>query len=445
MLSFYFINLILFYNIYIYVTFKYHKLCRYYIMKYLKEDILDDQVFKNFLYHRNINDKNTIKQYESRIKSYCKFTAKTATELIDEAVEEQDKGVKYNDRKVNKYLQDYIDELTEESKSENTVKAYYDTIKALYYDNNIELKKIEFTFNKDVQNPFEELPTKEHIRKALNYCNLRDKAIILLQFSSGLSASQIRHLTYGQFFMAIKEYITFNNNEIFNIDKIYRKLKNKEDIIGIWNSIESETDIDYLTFNSSESNKAIIDYLLERNNKKPITLFDEPLFIANGKQIGEHTLSAIYRRINQRAGLGSRNEKRNFLTSNIPRKMFERALLNSDVEYLAVQLMLGHKIDNIKLAYYKNNPEILKKEYLKGLKKISFEEIKIVTIDRYDNIINELKMEKEERQKLEERIKILEDEKQNSENIKNPNFYSSIKDNFEKYRDIKLFKNIKKP
>ena len=165
--------------------------------------------------------------------------------------------------------------------------------------------QIEFTFNKNVQNPIEELPTKEHIRKALKYCNLRDKAIILLQFSSGLGAAEIRHLTYGQFFIAIKGYITFNNNEIFNIDKIYRQLKNKNNIIGIWDSIESsKTDIDYLTFNSSESIKAIIDYLLERNNKKPITSFDEPLFVANGKQIGEHTLSAIYRRINQRAGLG---------------------------------------------------------------------------------------------------------------------------------------------
>ncbi|WP_048190950.1 site-specific integrase [Methanobacterium sp. SMA-27] len=414
-------------------------------MKYQKEDILNDQVFKNFLDHKNIDNNNTIIQYETRIKSYCNFTEKTTTELIDEAIEEQNNSVKSNDRKVNKYLQDFINKLTKKSKSENTIKAYYDTIKALYYDNDIELQKIEFTFNKNVQNTFEELPNKEHILKALKYCNLRDKAIILLQFSSGLSAAEIRHLTYGQFFIAIKEYINFNNNEIFNIDKIYRQLKNKDNIIGIWNSYESNTDIDYLTFNSSESNKAIIDYLLERNNKKPITSFNEPLFIANGNKIGEHTLSAIYRRINQRAGLGSRNEKRNFLTSNIPRKMFQRALLECDVEYLAIELMLGHKIDNIKLAYYKNNPEILKKEYLKGLRNITLEEVEIVTTDRYDNIILELKIEKDERIKLENRIKKLEDEKQNSKNIKNPDFYNSIKDNFEKYRDINFFKNIKKP
>ena len=396
-------------------------------MKYLKNDILNDHIFKNYLNHKNIDNNNTIIQYVIRIKSYCNYTQKTPTELIAEAIEEQNKGVKSSDRKVNKYLQDFINKLTKKSKSENTIKAYYDTIKAIYYDNNIELQKIEFIFNKDIQNTFEELPTKEHILKSFKYCNLRDKAIILLQFSSGLSAAEIRHLTYGQFYIAIKEYITPNNNEIFNIDKIYHQLKNKDNIIGIWNSYESYTDIEYLTFNSSESNKAIVDYLLERKNKNPITSFDEPLFIANGNKIGEHTLSSIYRRINQRAGLGSRNDKRNFLTSNIPRKMFRTALLKCDVEYLAIKLMLGYKIDNIKLAYYRNNPEILKKEYLKGLRNITFEEVKteIITPERYDNIIHELKIEKEERKKNENRIKKLEDEKQNSKNIKNPDFYNA--------------------
>jgi len=121
--------------------------------------------------------------------------------------------------------------------------------------------------------------------------------------------------------------------------------------------------------------------------------------------------------------------------------MFRTALLKSDVEYLAIELMLGHKIDDIKLAYYRNSPGILKKEYLKGLKKITFEEVEIVTPDKYDNIINDLKIEKEERKKNENRIKKLEEEIQN---MKKPDIYSSIKNNFKKYREIKLFRNIKK-
>ena len=67
---------------------------------------------------------------------------------------------------------------------------------------------------------------------------------------------------------------------------------------------------------------ALVDYLLKRNNIKPFTSLDEPLFIANGEELKEYNISAIYRRINQRACFGIRNAKRNFLTSNIPRKMF---------------------------------------------------------------------------------------------------------------------------
>jgi len=410
-------------------------------MKFKKTDILDDQIIKNFFNNRNISD-NTKEQYEIRIRSYCNFTEKTSTELVDEAVEEQDNGVIFSDRKVKKYLQDFIDKLIEKGKSENTIKAHLETIKALYYDNGIDPPNMKTILKKDVKNPvLEELPTKEHIRKALKYCNLRDKAIIILQFSSGMNAADVRHLTYGKFYDAINEYINLHGNMIFNIDKLNHQLKNKDNIIGIWNIIHSNTDIEYLTYNSSESNKAIIDYLIERNNKKPFTSFDEPLFIANGNMIEEHTFSHIYRRINQRACFGYRNEKRNFLTSHIPRKMFQRALLNSGVEYLAVELMLGHKIDNIKSAYYKNNPTSLKEEYLKGLKNITLEEVKveIVTTERYDNIIRDLTEEKEKRKKLENRIEKLEE--QNSENMKHSNLKGVNKDTFEK-EGQQAFRNI---
>lgn len=384
-------------------------------MKFEKEDIIDDPVMKNFLNNRNINDK-TKTQYEIRIRSYCNCIEQMPTDLIDEAVKEQNNGMISNDRKVKKYLQNFIDKLNEKSKSENTIKSHLETIKSLYSDYDIEIPKMENIFKKNSKNQsLEELPNKEHIRKALKYCNLRDKSIILLQFSSGMKAADIRNLTYGQFYSAIKEYLHLQIKEIFNIDKIHNQLKTREDIIGIWNITHSNHDITYLTCNSSESNKSIIDYLLERNNKKPITSFDESLFIANGNKIEEHTFSNIYRRINQRANLGYRNEKRNFLTSNIPRQMFRRALLISDVDFLAIELMLGHKIDNIKSIYYKNNPTALKTEYIKGLKNITLEKIKkeIVTTERYDNIIRDLKEEQNNRKKIEKRIEKLEDEIQN--------------------------------
>ncbi len=407
--------------------------------KFQKEDILNDMVVKNFLNNRNTgNSSNT--QYVSRIKSYCDFTGKTPTELIDESLKEQNNGINFDDRIIMKYLHDFFYKLIENGKSENTVKAHYETINGLYKDNNIEIPDIKNKFKvKDRKTVLERPPTKDHIRKALKYSNLRDKAIILLQFSSGMSGGAVRNLTYGQFYNSIDEYIKFYGKEVFDTDRIYYYLKNRDDIIGIWNLVHINSGFDYLTCNSSESNKAIIDYLRERNNVNPINSFDDPLFIANGDKIEKHTFSLIYHRINQRANLGLRNEKRNFLTSNIPRKMFHEALLNSGADYLAVGLMMGYKKDNIKLSYYKNNPDALKMEYLKGIKNITLEEVKIeiVTTERYDDILQDLKREKEIRKEMEYRITKLEAHIQPSELIK------ISKDEFEK-EGYQAFRNIKK-
>ena len=392
-----------------------------YFMKFQKEKILNDPVMKNFLNNRNIND-DSKKQYEIRIRSYCNFTEKTPTVLVDESLKEQNNGVNVDNRKIKKYLQDFFDKLIETGKSENTVKAHYETIKGLYKDYNIEIPNEKNIFRKEDRKPvLEELPTKDHIRKALKYCNLRDKAIILLQFSSGMSAAMVRNLTYGQFYIAIKGYFPVKIDEIFNIDKIYYQLKNRDDIIGIWDSVESMSGVDYLTCNSSESNKAIFEYLIERNNKNHITSFDEPLFIANGNKIEPHTFSFIYRRINKRANLGHRNKKRNFLTSNIPRKMFREALLNNGAEFRAVELMLGHKIDFRKFAYYKNNLTHLKKEYLKSIKNITLQDMKVEmgTMNKYDKILRDLNEEKEKRKEIENRIEKLEEQIQHIELIKN--------------------------
>ena len=71
---------------------------------------------------------------------------------------------------------------------------------------------MENIFKKNSKNQvLEELPNKEHIRKALKYCNLRDKSIILLQFSSGMKAADIRNLTYGQILRCNKRISPFSS------------------------------------------------------------------------------------------------------------------------------------------------------------------------------------------------------------------------------------------
>ena len=82
--------------------------------------------------------------------------------------------------------------------------------------------------------------------------------------------------------------------------------------------------------------------------------------------------------------------------------------------------MLGHKIDDIRTIYYYNNTDTLKKEYLKGLKNFTLEEVKIVTTEQNDNLIQDLKEEKETI-KLENRIEKLEKQIQTLKNVEQSN------------------------
>lgn len=111
----------------------------------------------------------------------------------------------------------------------------------------------------------------------------------------------------------------------------------------------------YITFNSPESNKAIVEYILDRErNNKTFKTSDERLFTtATGKPISDAAHSLLFRRLNQRAGLGYRSESRNFFTSHMLRKMFTTTLYKAGVDKLAIDWMLGHKINPITESYFK--------------------------------------------------------------------------------------------
>ena len=271
-------------------------------------------------------------------------------------------------------------------------------------------QRLKNIFKNNNNNPtLEELPKKEHYRTAIKHCTtLRDKAILLLQFSSGMGAAEVRNLNYGQFYNAINEFLDIHESEKFDITKIKHQVKHTDNLIGTWHITRYKTGMPYITFNSPESINAIIDYLIDRNKTNPITSLEDPLFIANGKQIEEHTFAAIYRRINQRANFGKRSENREFLTSHIPRKMFATTMYENDVEFISVEWMLGHKIDNTKAAYFKNNVEKLKEHYLDGLEGLTMEKVKVkkVSTPEYDSLIDKLGDREQEVEALKEQYKI---------------------------------------
>jgi len=79
-------------------------------------DIENYPCVKDFIRSRGLRE-TTKREYLIRISQYSQFTRKTPTELIDEAENEQDQGIKTRRRKIKDHVLDYVEELKNNYKS----------------------------------------------------------------------------------------------------------------------------------------------------------------------------------------------------------------------------------------------------------------------------------------------------------------------------------------
>ena len=367
-------------------------------------EIENDRCIKDFLRSRGISEK-TKREYLIRINQYSKFTGKTPEELIDEADDEQDQGIKQRKRKVKDYILDYIDDLKNNNKSNNTIKSHIDTVFAFYRYFDVDPPRVKNIVPVNHENlSFQELPEMEHIKQVLKVCSIRDRAIVLLHFSSGMGAAELRHLTCKDFITSFDEYLDLDDNNKQNMFKVAVNLKDKEDLIGTWKIRRYKTKMPYITFNSPESTQAIVDYIFERYNmNKPIKSLEDPLFTTlYNTMISPGSHQRLFMRLNDKAGFGKRTEKRRFFTSHMLRKLFTTSLYHAGVDKLAIDWMLGHKINPVTEAYFKTNIKDLKRNYIKAVPHLTLEKVKVKRIESDDvkEIVRELDKKDKEIKKL---------------------------------------------
>ena len=109
----------------------------------ISESIVNDNHFQEFLNNRQVTE-STKEQYTVRMLSYCDYLNKNPTELIEEAEDDEDQMIRMKNRKIKRYLNDFLHHLTEDRKSRNYIKACMMTVRAFYGEFEIELPKIRF-------------------------------------------------------------------------------------------------------------------------------------------------------------------------------------------------------------------------------------------------------------------------------------------------------------
>lgn len=361
------------------------------------EKILKDGDLKDFVTHKD-RPESTKRKYNGRIKEYCMFHNMLPSELLEEAeVEAKNSEISFRKRKIRMRLLNYREHLKSKELADKTITDKISTVRTFYRYFQIDLP-IGNNGSKRVQRleTDEDIPDREIIRESLKHANKKYRAIILLMASSGMGASEVRNLKYGDFIFAVKDYLKLKRNDQYNVDEIIEQLKDCENCIGVWKIIRVKTQNEYVTFSTPESIFYVLDYLKERVRiGDPPESIDQFLFRSaehpqnQDRQLKERAFMKYFERLNKKMQLGKNKTqpKYAFFTSHQLRRFFATTL-DGVIPHDDIDRMEGHIKGQIDRAYFKTTVKKLKKSYMNGIEVLIIN--KAIVIDKTSEKVQEL-------------------------------------------------------
>lgn len=317
----------------------------------------DDAELINYFSKTRKLQKSTYLSYKTYIKQYTEFNQKTMIELLQEAEDEEEQGIRWKHRTLRKRLIEFRAYLYD-NYAYSTAKSRFSKLLAFYKHFEIEIHQLPkiSTINADKTHMgFKDLPDKGIIKKALKVANPVMRAIILFMSSSGSARAETRNLTIQDFIDATNnKYISYHQSD--NIYEVINQLKNRDDIIPVFHMKRQKTNKYYYTFCSPEASSEIINYLSSRTVKlTPET----PLF-----DVSQQMFSIYFREINNKLGLGKLDNRRAKFTSHMLRKFHSTSLWNEKVSVEIVDTLQGRGKDQTHSSYFWENPLKLRELYI---------------------------------------------------------------------------------
>ena len=381
--------------------------------------------------------KQTYYSRETGLKQYVKFNKMSLNELLEEAYKEEDEHVPYHRLKIRDRINDFLKYLQEEGKSYSTIRSRYTSIVMFYKFYSVRLPEInlpsgkQFKNNPSQQLGFEDIITKEEIRKACDNADLQLKAMFLITASSGTAVKEVTSLQISHFIEGTQEYHQLNiddyKTEHEYILAVLDKLKKvKEPIITQFDIIRSKVAKPYTTFVTDECTHAIINYIHYKIwNKDKILKLDDPLLDVT------HNTRIKVMKLNDFLGYGKAGRYRK-LNLHMLRRFFATTMSNPSNDDLNdimpdeyIDLFEGRSKGNVNKVYIKKNPKQLKKIYMKYMNKV------IIYDDDLKKKVLEDKIED-----LEEKVenyKVLDEKVDKIENLIRSNWSKSKSESLEDY------------
>lgn len=334
----------------------------------------------------------TRRNYLRGMSLYTELVGKAPKELVEEAESDIKTGRLMRERNIRRYLIDFKEWLEKQKNPEGKLIApktkhnHLTAVISFYRSFDIDLPKL----NEKQVKPREENGRrieKNELQKILSIANIRNKAIILTALSSGLSQSDLLELTVGQ---VKRGYDSETEVTTLHI----RRKKTKYDFITFLSPEASRAIQDYLKYRdrepSDKSNKALMeayakrkiksdkDYLFVKEDipRRYLKTLDE-----SDRRLNSAGLMDAFRELADRAGLSTEKGEWQYIRAHNLRKYFNTTLLNNGADIFFVDYLMGHVVDQTHAAYFKADPEKLRKRYLEFVPYLSMEEVEVRTIE----------------------------------------------------------------
>ena len=313
---------------------------------------------------RNIK-KSTQKGYEASFIRWCEYTKdrfNNLQEMIDFYLAEEDKRIPMRDRTFKKDLLGFREYLLHDKdcagvKSDRSFKTYFAKIRTIFNHFELEMPQLpQMKIEKGYVSSYNDLPTHHMIKTACEQSPLDLKAIILFMSSSGSAKAETLSITVEMFLEGCNEYLE-EPATAKNIDETLTALSNRHDIVPMIYLRRIKTDKWYHTYCSPEASYMIVESLKTRKNLS----WNDKLF-----DYTPSLLLAKFQEINDNNNWGYVGSYRRFRSHALRKFMASNIGLSRDI----TDSIQGRSKDMIQEAYFKQNPQDLKKTYMEAMHKI---------------------------------------------------------------------------
>ena len=280
-------------------------------------------------------------------------------ENIDTYIKEEDNRIPTRDRRIKKEMLGFREHLINDKsiKSAKSVRSYFSKVGTVFRHFGLEIPSLpQVKMDKGYVSNYNDLPTHEMLRNACEQSPVDLKAIILFMSSSGSAKAETLSITVGMFLEGCADYLEEIPTEQ-NIPETIKALSDKHDIVPLIYLRRIKTDKWYYTCCSPEASYIIIESLKIRKNLQ----WNDKLF--------DYTPSLIltkFQEINDNNNWGYVGAYRRFRSHALRKFMASNIGLPRD----QVDSFQGRAKDMIQEAYFKQDPQSLKKIYMNNMNRI---------------------------------------------------------------------------